>query len=90
MIGEAGLSDESWQIAVLSYVLLEHPAFLSVDELRREMVADCRDFSESDAHDRAVRDLVAAGLLRCDGDSILPTRAAVRFNALQTETTHLA
>lgn len=37
------------QIAVLSYVLKEHPAFLSVDELRREMVADCRDFAESDA-----------------------------------------
>jgi hypothetical protein len=76
------LSDEAWQVAVLSLVLLLHPAFLSADELENEMLADRQGFTETDACDRAVRDLVASGLLRRDGDSILPTRAAVRFHAL--------
>ncbi len=31
-----------------------------------------------DAYRRAIRDLVGAGLLRLDGDSIVPTLAALR------------
>lgn len=40
------------------------------------------DFSQTDAHDRAVRDLIAAGLLRREGNSIVATRAAVHFYML--------
>jgi hypothetical protein len=83
-LGQRELSDEGWQIAVLSHVLSLHPAFLSADELRREMLADNHDFSQTDAHDRAVRDLVAAGLLRRDGDSVIATRAAMHFYALHS------
>jgi hypothetical protein len=82
--GREELSDESWRIAVLTHVLLEHPALLTGEELRREMLVDQRAFSETDAHDRAVRDLIAAGLLRREGDSIIATRAAVHFYALDS------
>jgi hypothetical protein len=78
-----GAPDEAWQLAVLSRVLVLHPERLSAGELRREMLAGEQEFARVDAHDRAVRDLVAAGLLRRDGDSVVPTRAAVRFAALQ-------
>jgi hypothetical protein len=84
MLGDRELSDESWRIAVLSHVLLEHPALLTGEELRRELLVDRQDFSQTDAHDRAVRDLIAAGLLRREGDSIIPTRAAVHFYVLHS------
>jgi hypothetical protein len=83
MSGQEELPDEAWQLAVLSLVLVLHPEHLSVDELRREMLAGRQGFVQVDAHDRAVRDLIACGLLRHDGDSVLPTRAAIRFDALR-------
>lgn len=46
------------------------------------MLAGAQDFDQTDSHDRAVRDLIAAGLLRRDGDSIVPTHAAMCFDAL--------
>ena len=73
------LSDKAWQQAVISRVLLLHPERLSPGELRREMLVDEREFSQIDACDRAVRDLVAVGLLRHDGDSVIATRAAICF-----------
>lgn len=75
-------ADEAWQLAVLTRVLVLDPERLSGAELRLEMLAGEREFSRIDAHERAVRDLVAAGLLRHDGDSIVATRAARRFAAL--------
>jgi hypothetical protein len=74
VIGQTELPDEAWQLAVLSHVLVLHPAHLSADELRREMLADRHDFTQSD--------LVAWGLLRREGDSVIPTRAAVSFHEL--------
>lgn len=79
MTGQTELPDEDQQIAVLLHVLIEYPANLSAEELRRELLADDQDFARTDAHDRAVRDLIAAGLLRRNGDSVSPTRAAVHF-----------
>lgn len=84
MLGRTELPDESWQIAVLSHVLLLHPAFLSAEELRREMLADRQDFSQTDDHDRAVHGLIAVGLLRREGNSIVATRAAVHFYLLHS------
>jgi hypothetical protein len=80
--GQGELPDEAWQLAVLSRVLILDADRLSADELRREMLAGSQDFMEIDAHDRAVRERTAAGLLRRDGDSIVPTRAAQSFYAL--------
>jgi hypothetical protein len=74
--------DESWQFGILHRVLVLYPERLSADELRLEILADRQDFSSVDAHDRAVRDLIAAGLLRRDGDSIVATHAAIRLYEL--------
>ena len=83
MLGDQELSDEGWQVAVLLVVLVLHPALLSAEELRREVLADHQSFSAVDSHDRAVHDLIAAGLLRREGDSIVATRAAVHFYMLK-------
>jgi hypothetical protein len=55
---------------------------LTICELSRE-INEGEDFSEGDAVERAVRDLVGTGLLRCDGASVLPTRAALHFARLE-------
>jgi hypothetical protein len=59
-----------------------HPERLSAEELQREMLAGRQAFAQSDAYDCAMRDLTAAGRLRRDGDSIVPTRAALYFCVL--------
>jgi hypothetical protein len=75
-------ADERDQAAVLGHVLAEHPDQLTVSELTREVARAGADFSEGDAIERAVRDLVAAGLLHRQGEAIRPTRAALRFERL--------
>ncbi len=75
--------DEAVQSAVLALVLAMHPDRLTLVELMREMVGDSEDFAERDAVQRAVRDLVGAGLLRRSGELVLPTRAATRFHRLE-------
>jgi hypothetical protein len=67
--------DEGTQRAVLALVLHEHPALLGLSEVEREV-------DQGDATQRAVRDLVGAGLLRREGASVLPTLAALRFDRL--------
>jgi hypothetical protein len=64
-------------------VLSFHPERLSATELRREMLAGDQDFEQVDAYDRAVRDLIGAGVLRRDGDSIVVTHTAMSFEALR-------
>lgn len=63
------------QSAVLGLVLCEHPTQLTGDDLHREI-------GDDDATDRAIGELVAVGLLRRDRETVLPTRAALRFDAL--------
>lgn len=75
-------SDRTWQLDVLTCVLSLHPERLSYAELRRELFVDEQEFSQADDFDRAVGDLVAAGVLRHDGDSVIPTRAAMHFAAI--------
>jgi len=43
MAAQADLPDETWQLAVLSRVLILHPERLSATELRREMLANDQD-----------------------------------------------
>lgn len=77
------LGDDAVQAAVLTQVLALHPAQLAFDELRLEMAGgEDAGFEERDAFGRAVRDLAGAGLLRREGESVLPTRAALRFQEL--------
>lgn len=67
--------DAATQRAVLSLVLDEHPALLAADEIGREIGA-------GDAVERAMLDLSGAGLIRQDGETVFPTRAALHFDRL--------
>ena len=63
------------QRAVLSLVLNAYPGSLTIPDLAREIDA-------GDAVERAIRDLVAVGLLACSGISVRPTAAAIHFDRL--------
>ena len=67
--------DACTQRAVLSLVLDQHPTLLASDEVEREIGA-------GDATERAMLDLTGAGLIRREGVTILPTRAALHFDRL--------
>lgn len=75
-------ADDLLQDAVLAHLLGLHPIVLIVEELIREMGAGYQTFDRRDAVLRAIRDLVATGLLHRHGDFVFPTRAAHRFNEL--------
>ena len=68
-------TDDATQRAVLSLVLDQHPTLLAADEVEREVGA-------GDATERAVLDLTGAGLIRKEGVTVLPTRAALHFDRL--------
>jgi hypothetical protein len=73
------------QAVVLAQVLSNWPTHLRLSDLVREIASDPRDFAERDKVERAVHDLVAAGLVfRCESVA-LPTRAALHFNRLPFE-----
>jgi hypothetical protein len=63
------------QSAVLEFVLSQHPILLTLSDLLMEIKGE-------DAVSRAVRELIAVGLLRREGGSVLPTRAAIHFDRL--------
>lgn len=68
--------DRRHERAVLVHVIAAHPNTLRLSDLIREF-GGSDEFSERDAVERAVRDLVGGGLLfRCEG-AVLPTRAAL-------------
>ena len=54
----------------------------SLEELLREFDQGSGDAAQRDAVERAVRDLIATGLLQRNGEMLLPTRAALRFDQL--------
>ena len=70
---------------VLSFLLGEHPAQLTIPEVAQALYAHPSDFEENDAVERAVRDLVGGGLLHCHGPFVLPTRAALYFASLEMD-----
>lgn len=76
--------DDRDQAAVLRHVLSIYPEVLSQGELIREMTggASSPGFADRDRIERAVRDLIAGGLLHEDAKLVLPTRAAVLFRNL--------
>jgi hypothetical protein len=72
---QAKRDDLRTQAGLITFVLSEHPELLTLRDVRLEM-------GDRDEVRRAVRDLVAVGLLRREGNSILPTRAALAFDRL--------
>jgi hypothetical protein len=75
-------TDDRVELAVLGFLLHEHPDQLTIPEVSRAMNS-YSDFNSEDAVERAVRELVGAGLLRCQGGYVVPTRAAVYFARLE-------
>jgi hypothetical protein len=79
-----GAEDTKVERIVLAFLLEEHPSQLTIPELSLALNAD-PGFDSDDAVERAVRELVGAGLLRCLDGYVLPTRAALYFSALESE-----
>jgi spore germination protein GerM len=70
--------DTQAEQAVLVFLLDEHPDHqLTIPEVSRAMNAGETDFGSEDAIERAIRELVGAGLLHCQHGFVLPTRAVL-------------
>jgi hypothetical protein len=76
--------DAKVERAVLALLLEEHPSQLTIPELSLALNADPA-FESDDAVERAVCELVGAGLLYCCGGFVLPTRAALYFARLEED-----
>jgi hypothetical protein len=66
--------DRRYEGSALARILWLHPTHLTERELLLSLFAEG---PEVDAYERAIRDLVSVGLLRREGESILPTLAAI-------------
>ena len=76
--------DAKVESAVLDYVLCEHPAHLTIPELSLAMNGQHdHEFSRHDAVERAIRELVGAGLFHIAGGLVVPTRAALYCSTLE-------
>jgi hypothetical protein len=71
--------------AVLAFLIYEYPEQLTIPELSRVLNEGGGDFDSEDAVERAVRELVGVGLLECKDGYVIPTRAALYFDALEME-----
>jgi len=71
------------QALVLGQVLFHWPVQLGLDDLLREIAANSCATDDRDRIERAVRDLVGAGLLRHCAPLVLPTRAALLCSKLE-------
>jgi hypothetical protein len=77
-------ADAKVERVVLAFLLEEHPSQLTIPELSLALNAD-PGFDSNDAVERAVRELVGAGLLYCCGGFVLPTHAALYFARLEAD-----
>ncbi len=67
-------SYEEEQAWVLNHLLDEFPALMTYDEARIDRARDPEDWSDADAFEIAVRALLAGGLIRRQGDLLVPVR----------------
>ncbi len=81
----AAARDARTENAVLTFLLDEHPTRLTLGELSLVLNADPRLDDPDDAAERAVRELVGAGLIHKDGRFLAPSRAALYFERLRGE-----
>jgi hypothetical protein len=77
--------DTKAERVVLAFLLEEHPSQLTIPEASLALNADPGGFSNDDAVERAIRELVGAGLLYCQDRFVLPTRAALYFARLEVD-----
>lgn len=80
--GTNDAQDGAAEAATLDRVLWLHPTHLTEPELLLNLYAGDGDERE-EMFERAIRDLVADGLLRIDGDSIVPTLPAIRAEEIR-------
>jgi hypothetical protein len=74
--GRQGRGDRRLQRQVLALSLVEHPVRLTLREVQAEL-------GRPPEIEAAVAALVAEGLLLLDGEEIVPTAAAIRFNEIE-------
>jgi hypothetical protein len=74
--------DAEVQEVVMNHLLDEHPALLRESDLIREIRVGGDDGAQRDAIERAISELIKAGLLDRLGDYVLPTRPAVHSRTL--------
>jgi len=78
-------ADRKAERAVLAFLINEHPNQLTVAEVSWALNRGPVEFETEDATERAVRELVGAGLLHCADGFVLPTRAALYFARLEED-----
>lgn len=74
--------DTTIEAAVLRQLLALYPVQMTVGELSREICGESADFAQTDAVERAVRELTGIGLAHRNGDVVIPSRAALRLDEL--------
>jgi hypothetical protein len=74
--GRGREGDEGFEREVLALVLVEHPVRVTLRELQKVLGRPAEVES-------AVEALVGAGLLSRDGEEVVPTPAAIRFNEIE-------
>lgn len=80
------IQDAKTERAALAFLIDKYPDRLTIPQVSRTMNARPGGGSESgDAVERAIRELVGAGLLRCEGGYVMPTRAALYFHRLKLD-----
>lgn len=77
------MQDAKAERTVLAFLIEEHPNQLTVPEVSWALDQGSAEFEAKDAVERAVRELVGAGLLRCADGFVVPTRAALYFARLE-------
>jgi hypothetical protein len=81
-IRDPAAEDKAIEAAVLRQLLALYPVQLTQKELMREIAGETGDFALVDAVERAVRELAVAGLAHCNGEVVMPSRAALRLDEL--------
>lgn len=77
--------DARTENAILSILLDEHPARLTLGELSLVLHGDPQLDDPDDAAKCAIRELVGAGLVHQDGRFLAPSRAALYFESLRAD-----
>lgn len=75
--------DANAERSVLAATVGDYPELFTENELVREIADDPEDFIQRDRVERAIRSLSDVGLLHLLHPLIVPSRAALRFDALE-------
>lgn len=75
--------DDHVQEAVLGHLIYLYPAQLTIAEVVREMSVASTTFTVVDQYERALRDLIRAGLVHRNGEFVFASRAAVQGEAIR-------